>query len=83
MPTTSTSVPAAARLALILGIATVIVAAGGPARAEVVAADPVTSPSFNGPVYAVAYRPPTARSTRSPPPPGGSMSAATSTRPTG
>ncbi len=33
-----------------------LVAAGGAALAEVVTSDPVTSPSFNGPVYAVAYR---------------------------
>ncbi|WP_433361972.1 LamG-like jellyroll fold domain-containing protein [Actinoplanes sp. CA-142083] len=44
------------RRALIVGVATVVVAAGGAALAEVVSPDPVTSPSFNGPVYAVAYR---------------------------
>ena len=33
-----------------------LTAAGGVAFAEVVASDPVPSPSFNGPVYAVAYR---------------------------
>jgi hypothetical protein len=44
------------RRALIVGIATVLVAAGGTAFAEIVSSDPVTSPSFNGPVYAVAYR---------------------------
>ena len=33
-----------------------MLAAGGAAIAEVVTAEPVTSPSFNGPVYAVAYR---------------------------
>jgi hypothetical protein len=41
---------------MIVGTATVVVAAGGAALAEVVSPDPVTSPSFNGPVYAVAYR---------------------------
>ncbi|WP_433307663.1 LamG-like jellyroll fold domain-containing protein [Actinoplanes sp. CA-030573] len=44
------------RRTLIVGVATVVVAAGGAALAEVVSPDPVTSPSFNGPVYAVAYR---------------------------
>jgi hypothetical protein len=47
---------AAVRRLLIIGAATGLVAAGGVALAEVVAVDPVTSPSFNGPVYAVAYR---------------------------
>src|SRR3954465_3884009 len=46
----------AIRRTLIVGVATVVVAAGGAALAEVVSPDPVTSPSFNGPVYAVAYR---------------------------
>jgi hypothetical protein len=46
----------ALRRALIVGVATALVAAGGAALAEVVSPDPVTSPSFNGPVYAVAYR---------------------------
>jgi hypothetical protein len=41
---------------LIVGTATVVVAAGGAAIAAVVSPDPVASPSFNGPVYAVAYR---------------------------
>ena len=45
-----------ARRALIVGAATVLVAVGGAALAEVVSPDPVSSPSFNGPVYAVAYR---------------------------
>ncbi|WP_328469987.1 laminin G domain-containing protein [Actinoplanes sp. NBC_00393] len=44
------------RRALIVGIATVLVAAGGTAFAEIVSSDPMTSPSFNGSVYAVAYR---------------------------
>ena len=44
------------RRGLIVGVATVLVAAGGAALAEVVSPDPVTSPSFNGPIYAVAYR---------------------------
>ncbi len=47
---------AAVRRLLIVGAATGLVAAGGVALAEVVAVDPVTSPSFNGPVYAAAYR---------------------------
>ena len=37
-------------------MATAVTAAGGAALAEVVASDPIASPSFNGPVYAVAYR---------------------------
>ncbi|GAA2870966.1 hypothetical protein Acy02nite_29100 [Actinoplanes cyaneus] len=41
---------------LVAGIATVLATAGGPAFAEIVSPSPVTSPSFNGPVYAVAYR---------------------------
>jgi hypothetical protein len=40
---------------LIAAVAAVLVAAGGAALAEVVTGDPVSSPSFNGPVYAVAY----------------------------
>lgn len=44
------------RRSLIVGVATVVVAAGGAALAEVVSPDPVTAPSFNGPVYAIAYR---------------------------
>jgi hypothetical protein len=47
---------AAVRRALIVGVATALTAAGGAALAEVVSVDPVTAPSFNGPVYAVAYR---------------------------
>lgn len=42
--------------ALIGGIATILAAAGGTAYAEIVSPSPVTSPSFNGSVYAVAYR---------------------------
>ncbi|GIF14581.1 LamG-like jellyroll fold domain-containing protein [Actinoplanes teichomyceticus] len=42
--------------ALIAGIATILFAAGGTAFAEIVSPSPVTSPSFNGSVYAVAYR---------------------------
>jgi hypothetical protein len=38
------------------GTAAAVVAAGGAAVAAVVSADPVSAPSFNGPVYAVAYR---------------------------
>jgi hypothetical protein len=46
----------AVRRGLIVAVATAVVTAGGAALAEVVTTDPVTSPSFNGPVYAVAYR---------------------------
>jgi concanavalin A-like lectin/glucanase superfamily protein len=48
--------PAAARRTLIVGAATVVLAAGGSARAGVVSPEPASSPSLNGPVYAVAYR---------------------------
>src|SRR3954469_15608921 len=44
------------RRALMVGVSTVLVAAGGAALAEVVSPDPVTPPSFTGPIYAVAYR---------------------------
>ncbi|MCU7730482.1 LamG domain-containing protein [Actinoplanes sp. KI2] len=44
------------RRALIAGVSTMLVAAGGVAVAEVVSPNPATSPSFNGPIYAVAYR---------------------------
>jgi hypothetical protein len=45
------------RSALIAGVAlAAALAVGGVARAEVVAPGPIASPSFNGPVYAVAYR---------------------------
>ncbi|WP_245674111.1 MULTISPECIES: LamG domain-containing protein [Actinoplanes] len=44
------------RRTLIVGLATFLVALGGAAFAEIVTTDPVTSPSFNGSVYAVAYR---------------------------
>jgi hypothetical protein len=47
---------AAVRRALIIGVATALTAAGGAALAEVVSVDPVGAPSFNGSVYAVAYR---------------------------
>ncbi|HEU4348210.1 MAG TPA: LamG domain-containing protein [Actinoplanes sp.] len=47
---------AAVRRVLIVGVATALTAAGGAALAEVVSVDPVITPSFNGPVYAVAYR---------------------------
>jgi hypothetical protein len=41
--------------ALIAGVAAALAAVGGVAVAEVVSPDPVASPSFNGPIYAVAY----------------------------
>jgi hypothetical protein len=41
--------------ALIVGVAVALVAAGGTAFAEIVSSSPVTTPSFNGSVYAVAY----------------------------
>jgi hypothetical protein len=53
---TRKSVKASVRRTLIAGVATVVVAAGGAALAQVVSPDPVASPSFNGPVYAIAYR---------------------------
>jgi hypothetical protein len=56
VPNTRKNVKAAIRRTLIIGVSTVLVAAGGAALAEVVSSDPVGSPSFNGPVYAVAYR---------------------------
>ncbi|GLW28314.1 LamG-like jellyroll fold domain-containing protein [Actinoplanes regularis] len=42
--------------ALIAGIVMALLAAGGAAFAEVVSPSPVSSPSFNGSVYAVAHR---------------------------
>jgi hypothetical protein len=56
VPNIRKSGKAVVRRSLIVGVATVVVAAGGAALAEVVSPDPVSSPSFNGPVYAVAYR---------------------------
>ncbi|HEY7273147.1 MAG TPA: LamG-like jellyroll fold domain-containing protein [Actinoplanes sp.] len=47
---------AAVRRILIVGVATAVTAAGGAALAAVVGSDPIASPSFNGPVYAIAYR---------------------------
>ncbi len=47
---------AAVRRILIVGVATVVTAAGGAALAQVVAQDPIAAPSFNGSVYAIAYR---------------------------
>jgi Concanavalin A-like lectin/glucanases superfamily len=46
----------ASRRVLFAAVAAAVVAAGGAAVAEVVSPNPVTSPSFNGPIYAVAYR---------------------------
>jgi hypothetical protein len=46
---------AASRRLLILGVTIALTAAGGAALAEVVAPDPVATPSFNGSVYAVAH----------------------------
>jgi hypothetical protein len=43
------------RRVFITGCATVLVAAGGTAFAEIVSSQPSVTPSFNGPVYAVAY----------------------------
>ncbi|WP_312034333.1 LamG-like jellyroll fold domain-containing protein [Actinoplanes sp. TBRC 11911] len=40
----------------LIAVAAVTVAGGGAALAQVVTGDPVTSPSFDGPVYAVAYQ---------------------------
>jgi hypothetical protein len=40
----------------IVGVSTVVVAVGGAALAEVVSSTPTPSPSFNGPVYALAHR---------------------------
>jgi hypothetical protein len=40
----------------LVAVAAVTVAGGGAALAQVVTGDPVTSPSFDGPVYAVAYQ---------------------------
>jgi hypothetical protein len=45
-----------ARKGLVAAVATGLVAVGGVALAEVVAVTPSASPSFDGPVYAVAYR---------------------------
>jgi hypothetical protein len=39
-----------------VGVATVLVAVSGAALAEVVSSTPALSPSFNGPVYALAHR---------------------------
>ncbi|MCM4079563.1 LamG domain-containing protein [Paractinoplanes hotanensis] len=46
----------AVRRSLTVALGAVVIAIGGAAIAEVVTGEPVTSPSFNGPVYAVAYR---------------------------
>jgi hypothetical protein len=47
---------AAVRRILLAGTAVAVAAAGGAALAAVVASDPIASPSFNGSVYAIAYR---------------------------
>ncbi|RSM57788.1 hypothetical protein DMB66_31695 [Actinoplanes sp. ATCC 53533] len=46
----------ALRRLAIVGVSTVVVAVGGAALAEVVSGTPTPSPSFNGPVYALAHR---------------------------
>ncbi len=46
----------AVRRLLALGAATALVSVGGVALAEVVSGTPTPSPSFNGPVYAIAHR---------------------------
>ncbi len=46
----------AVRRLAIVGVSTVVVAVGGAALAEVVSGTPAPSPSFNGPVYALAHR---------------------------
>ncbi|WP_239143598.1 LamG domain-containing protein [Actinoplanes philippinensis] len=43
------------RRVVLTGIATVLVVAGGTAFAEIVSSQPSLTPSFNGPVHAVAY----------------------------
>ncbi|OJF14291.1 LamG-like jellyroll fold domain-containing protein [Couchioplanes caeruleus] len=50
------SLTSARRKLVTLGVATVLVAVGGAALAEVVSGTPAATPSFNGPVYAVAHR---------------------------
>ncbi|HWS38298.1 MAG TPA: LamG-like jellyroll fold domain-containing protein [Actinoplanes sp.] len=45
----------ALRRVLVAATVTIAATAGDAASAEVVSSDPVSSPSFNGPVYAVAY----------------------------
>jgi hypothetical protein len=47
---------AVVRRLLIAGVATAVTAAGGVALAGVVAPDPIAAPSFNGPVFSIAYR---------------------------
>ena len=46
----------AVRRLVTVGVSTVLVAVGGAALAEVVSGTPTPSPSFNGPVYALANR---------------------------
>jgi len=50
------SLASAARRTLTVAAATFVLASGGAARAGVVSSEPASSPSLNGPVYAVAYR---------------------------
>jgi hypothetical protein len=50
------SLASAAHRTLTVAAATLVLASGGAAQAGVVSSDPASSPSLNGPVYAVAYR---------------------------
>ncbi|MFI5493931.1 LamG-like jellyroll fold domain-containing protein [Actinoplanes sp. NPDC051859] len=50
------SLTSARRKLITLGVAAALVTAGGAALAEVVSSTPAATPSFNGPVYAVAHR---------------------------
>lgn len=56
MLNTRFGIKGAVRRTLIVGVTIALTAVGGVALAEVVTPDPIVSPSFNGPVYAVAYR---------------------------
>ncbi|WP_305784638.1 LamG domain-containing protein [Symbioplanes lichenis] len=46
----------ALRRTLLIGAATALVSVGGVALADIVSSSPTPSPSFNGPVYAIAHR---------------------------